>query len=154
MNKKSLIITIIVAAISVWATDFLIHAVWLGQRYGETKELWRTEAEMMKNMPFMFCGQILVGASFATLFALFVAEKRCLGMTLTFSALIGGMTGAGQIIMYAVQPLPGDIVIKWCAAYLVQALVVGAIVHLVYKPNAAAAACCASGTASGSAGNS
>ena len=41
MNCKSLIITILVAFVTVWATDFLIHAVWLSSTYGATKELWR-----------------------------------------------------------------------------------------------------------------
>jgi len=134
MNLKSLLITIVVAFVTVWATDFLIHAVWLGQRYGETKELWRSEEEMMKNMHFMFLGQFLVGTAFTLLFASFVAVKRCLKATLTFAGLIGIMSSAAQLIMFAVQPLPGDLVVKWCIAYLVQALLLGVIVHQVYKP--------------------
>lgn len=134
MNRKSLLITIVVAFVTVWLTDFLIHAVWLGQRYGETKELWRSEEEMMKNMHFMFLGQFLVGTAFTLLFASFVAEKRCLKATLTFAGLIGTMSSAAQLIMFAVQPLPADLVVKWCVAYLVQALLLGVVVHQVYKP--------------------
>lgn len=47
MNTKSLLITIAVAFVTVWATDFLIHAVWLGATYKETALLWRPEAELM-----------------------------------------------------------------------------------------------------------
>lgn len=141
MNMKSLLITIVVAAVAVWMTDFLIHGIWLSTRYGETKELWRTEDEMIAKMPFMFLGQFLIGGTFAALFALFVAEKRCLKATLTFFGLIGIMTGAAQIIMFAVQPLPPDIVVKWCGAYFVQSLVVGVVVHKVYKPLTTPSAC-------------
>ncbi len=133
MNIKSLLITILVAFVTVWVTDFLIHGVWLSATYGETKELWRPEAEMLAKMPFMLLGQFLVATSFTLIFAACVAEKRCLSCSLKFSACIGVMTGGAQIIMYAVQPLPGLLVVKWCVAYLVQALVLGAIVHKVYK---------------------
>lgn len=133
MNTKSLIITIVVAFITVWATDFLIHAVWLGSTYKATAELWRPEAEMMAKMGWMFAGQFLVGAAFTMIFAACVAEKRCVSCTLKFSACIGILAAAGQIIMYAVQPLPGSLVAKWCVAYIAQALVLGLVVHKVYR---------------------
>ena len=53
MNTKSLLITIAVAFVTVWATDFLIHGIWLSATYGATKELWRPESEMMAKMPFI-----------------------------------------------------------------------------------------------------
>lgn len=133
MNTKSLIITIVVAFITVWATDFLIHAVWLGSTYKATAELWRPEADMVPMMPWMLLGQFLIATAFTMIFAMCVAEKRCLRATLKFSACIGIITAGGQIIMYAVQPFPGLLVAKWCGAYIVQSLVLGFIVHKVYR---------------------
>ncbi len=141
MNAKSLVITILVAFVTVWATDFLIHAVWLSSTYGATKELWRSEAEMVANMPWMFLGQFLVAAAYSTIFAACVAEKRCLSCTLKYSIAIGVLVGGGQIIMYAVQPIPGSLVAKWCFGYFVQMLLLGCIVHKVYKPIATQATC-------------
>ena len=134
MNTKSLLITIVVAFVTVWATDFLIHGVWLSATYGATKELWRPESEMMAKMPFMFLGQFLIAAAFSMIFAACVAEKRCISCSMKFSACIGVMIAAGQIIMYAVQPYPGALVVKWCVAYIAQALVLGFVVHKVYRP--------------------
>ncbi len=134
MNTKSLIITIVVAFITVWATDFLIHAVWLASTYAATKELWRPEADMLSRMPFMIGGQFLIGAAYTFIFASFVAEKRCLMNSLKFAACFGVIAAAGQIIMYAVAPYPGSLVVKWCMGYILQALVLGVIVHFVYKP--------------------
>ena len=99
MNIKSLVITILVAFVTVWVTDFLIHAVWLSATYGATKELWRPEAEMVATMPYMFLGQFLIAASFTLIFAACVAEKRCLRCTLMYSACIRIMIGGEQIIM-------------------------------------------------------
>jgi hypothetical protein len=133
MNIKSLVITIVVAFVTVWATDFLIHAVWLSATYGATKELWRPEAEMVTKMPWMFLGQFLVATAFTLNFAAYVAERRCLRGTLAYAACIGVLVGGGQIIMYAVQPFPGLLVAKWCLAYFLQMLLLGVVVHKVYK---------------------
>ncbi|MBI3882169.1 MAG: hypothetical protein HY301_19175 [Verrucomicrobia bacterium] len=134
MNTKSLIITIVVAFVTVWVTDFLIHVVWLSSSYAATKSLWRPEAEMMSKMPFMLLGQFLVATAFTMIFAACVAEKRCLSCSLKYSACIGILVGAGQIIMYAVAPYPGTLVAKWCVAYIAQVLLLGVVVHKVYKP--------------------
>ncbi|NJN06386.1 MAG: hypothetical protein HC814_08495 [Rhodobacteraceae bacterium] len=134
MNTKSLIITVVVAFITVWATDFLIHAVWLSSTYGATKELWRPEEEMMSKMPWMLLGQLLIASAFTLIFAAAVAEKRHLACSLKYAATMGVLAIGGQIIMYAVQPLPGLLVAKWCFSYFVQMLLLGLIVHKVYKP--------------------
>jgi hypothetical protein len=134
MNIKSLVITILVAFVTVWLTDFLIHGVWLSASYVETKSLWRTEAEMTSKMPFMFAGQLLAAAAFTLIFAACVAEKRCLNCTLKFAGCMGLLAGANQIIMYAVAPYPGSLVAKWCVAYLLQMLLLGLIVHKTYRP--------------------
>lgn len=134
MNKKSLILTIIVAFVTVWATDFLIHGVWLSATYKETQSLWRTEAEMLKNMPFMLFGQFLIGAAFTMIFAACVAEKRCLQCSLKYGGCMGVISAANQLIMYAVAPWPGALVAKWCGAYFVQGLLLAFVVHKLYKP--------------------
>ena len=46
MNIQRLILAIVVAFIFIFATDFLIHAVWLGPDYKATTQLWRPETEM------------------------------------------------------------------------------------------------------------
>ena len=134
MNPKSLLITILVAFVTVFATDFLIHQLWLGSTYKATASLWRPEAEMMAKMPWMLLAQFLVAAAFTMIFAACVAEKRCMSCTIKFAASMGIFSGGGQLMMYAVQPFPGSLVAKWVLAAIVQAMVLGIIVHKVYKP--------------------
>lgn len=133
MNTKSLLITIVVAFVTVFATDFLIHGVWLSFTYAETKTLWRPEAEMQSKMPLMMLAQFLVAAAFTMIFAACVAEKRCISCTMKYSASIGILIAGGQIMMYCVQPLPCSLVAKWCIANIAQALVLGFVVHKVYR---------------------
>ena len=134
MNYPRLVVAIIVAFIAIWATDFLIHAVWLAPTYGATKELWRPEEEMMKKMPWMVVGQAIVAIAFTTIYAAFVAEKRSMPNVLLYAICVAMLVGGVNVIMYAVQPFPGALVVKWFCAAIVQMNLIAIIVSLVYKP--------------------
>ena len=134
MNPKSLLITILVAFVTVWASNFLIHGVWLAGTYKVTASLWRTEAEMMAKMPLMLLCQFFAALAFTMIFAACVAEKRSMSCTIKFAASMGVFSDGGQLMMYAVQPMPGSLVAKWVLAAIVQAVVLGIVVHKVYKP--------------------
>ena len=134
MNPKSLSITIVVAFVTVWATDFLIHGLWLAGTYKATASLWRPEAEMMAHMPWMLFAQFLAAAAFTMIFAACVAEKRCISCSIKYAVCMGVFSGAGQLMTYAVEPYPGSLVAKWFCAGIVQAVLLGVIVHKVYKP--------------------
>jgi len=133
MNIKSLLITIVVAFISIWVMDFLIHGFILKETYQATASLWRPEPEMMAKMPFMLIGQFLAAVAFSMLFAACVAEKKCLSCSLKFSLMIGLLFIANNCAMYAVSLYPGSLFIKWSIASIVQFLVLGFIVHQVYR---------------------
>jgi hypothetical protein len=46
MNIPRLLLTIVVAFVVVFGTDYLIHGFWLMPDYNATKALWRPGAEM------------------------------------------------------------------------------------------------------------
>lgn len=133
MNIKSLLVTIVVAFVTISVTDFLIHQIWLSVTYAETKHLWRPEAEMMAKMPLMMLGQFILAAAFSVIFASYVAEKRSISATLKFSFYLSLISVAGQMMMYAVQPIPGSLVVKWCVAITAQVLLLGLVVHKIYR---------------------
>ena len=134
MNPKSLLITVLVAFVTVFVSDFLIHQVWLSGTYKVTASLWRPEAEMMAKMPLILLCQFSASLAFTMIFAACVAEKRCMSCTLKYSASMGVFSAAGQFMMYCVQPLPLGLALKWVLAAIVQAVVLGIIVHKVYRP--------------------
>jgi hypothetical protein len=52
---------------------------------------------------------------------------------------MGLFTQANTLITYAVQPLPGGIAVKWFVSGAVQGVLLGLLVHCVYKPKASGA---------------
>lgn len=136
---KKLLIAILAAFVTIWVTDILIHQVLLASSYAATKSLWRTEDEMMARMHWMFVGQLIVSAGFATIYVKALAEKACIKCAFFFGLCIGLIQGGGQVIMFAVAPYPGSLVAKWVAACLIQSVVVALVLFKVCKPRAPAA---------------
>jgi hypothetical protein len=134
VNCKRLLISIVVAFVAIWVTDFVIHQVLLASTYGATKHLWRPEDEMMRRLPWMFVGQAIAAVGFTTIYAAFVAEKRSMANVLLFGVCVALFVGGSNVIMYAVQPFPGSLVVKWFVAALIQMPLVAIIISFVYKP--------------------
>lgn len=133
INVKSLLITIVVAFVAIQSMDFLVHGVWLKPVYEATASLWRSEAEMQSMMPVMLLGHFLTAGAFTLIYAAAVAEKRRISCTLKYASTMGLFAGAGQLMMYAVQPYPGSLVVKWIVAGIIESIILGVIVFKVYK---------------------
>ena len=134
MNPKRLILAVVAVYVGIFATDFLIHAVWLDARYKETASLWRPEAEMRAHMGWLMLGQFLAAATFTVLWAKGFAATACIRCACVFGALMGLFGQATTIVTYAVQPFPADIAVKWFIAGAAQGVLIGVIAFFVYKP--------------------
>ena len=134
MNTKRLILAIVVVFIAVFATDFLIHGVWLQSDYKETMSLWRTEAEMGKHFPFLLSGQLLAAVAFVVIWSKGLPAVSTLGRSCLYGLTMGLFMQATTLITYAVQPMPGSLMAKWFIAGIVQGVLMGVVVFLVGKP--------------------
>ncbi len=134
MNLKRLVLAIIAVFVGVFATDFLIHGVWLKDAYKETASLWRPETEMQRHFGFLLAGQFLATLAFVVLWARGFAATACPSCACLYGLFMGLFAQAATLITYAVQPLPPEIAVKWFVAGVVQGVLMGLLVHLVYKP--------------------
>lgn len=114
--------------------DFLVHGLWLAGAYKASYELWRPEAEMMAYMPWMLFGQFLVALAFTSIYAAWVAGGCSWKGAMLYGATMGLFSGGGQLIMYAVQPFPCQLVCQWFVAGILQGAVLGLLIQLVYRP--------------------
>ncbi len=55
---------------------------------------------------------------------------------LLFGLFMGLALESNTLVMYAVQPLPADLAVKWFIAGLVQTILMAVLVLFVYKPKA------------------
>jgi hypothetical protein len=133
MNIKRLIFAILAGWVVIFATDFLIHNLWLGPLYQATKPLWRTETEMQTHICWMFFAQFLIVSTFVIVWAKGFAG-RSIGAGVSFGLLLGLFQQTWAIILFVVMPLPAELAVKWFFGGLVQAVLLGIATSLVYKP--------------------
>ena len=134
MNPERLIVAIIIVFIGIFATDFLIHGVWLKNDYAASASLWRPEAEMQKFMGWLMLGQLLAAITSTTLYAKGFADKACPVCAVMFGLFMGLFMQANTFITYAVQPIPAGIAVKWFVAGIVQGALLGLLLFFAYKP--------------------
>lgn len=129
-NCKRLALTILAVFVTIWATDFLIHGLWLAPRYVETASLWRPAGEMITWA--IFLGQFMAAAFFSIIFS-YGYEGRGWMEGVRYGILMGLFASANTWISYAVSPMPLDITLSWVAASVGQGIVAGIVATLIYK---------------------
>jgi hypothetical protein len=88
MNMKRLILAIVAGFIVIFATDYLIHGLWLVPDYEATKSLWRPEAEMHSRFQWMILAQIICAVTFVIIWAKGVVGGS-IGSGIAFGLLMG-----------------------------------------------------------------
>jgi hypothetical protein len=130
---KRFIIAFIAAYIFLFAWGWLLNGVVLKDVYAETPNLWRSQSEMMSLFHWIIIGQALVVFAFVTIYASgfagggVIAGIR-LGILLEIAAI--GM----RMGFYAVQPIPGKLILYGSLGGLIEMIIVGAMVGAIYKP--------------------
>jgi len=133
MNIKRLILALLAGWVVICATDFLIHDLWLGPVYEATKSIWRPEGEMHTRICWMFFAQFLIVATFVIVWAKGFAG-RSMGTAVAFGLLMGVFQQTWAIILFVVLPIPAELAVKWFVGGLAQAVLLGVMTALVYKP--------------------
>ena len=138
MNVKRFILAIVAVFFGVWATNFLIHAVWLKSDYAASMPLWRPEAEMGKHFLPLLGGQFLASLMFVLIWA--HADIKTLPRACAFGLCMGLAKESTTLILYAVQPFPGELAAKWFIAGAIQATLMGIVAFFTYGSSPRAAA--------------
>jgi len=133
MNIKRLLLAIAVAFVVIFATDFLIHGIWMMPDYRATQQLWRSDAEMHARFGWMLAAQLLWAITFVLLWTRW-ADTAHLSCAVGYGFLMGLFSGVWAIVMYVVVPMPCAIAAKWFFAGIVQSILVGLVTFYVYKP--------------------
>ena len=134
MNVKRYVIASIAVFVALMILDFIFHMGLLGPVYEETQHIWRPDNEMMRRMPigyiftllwsFLFCyifvkgreGKGLIeGVRFGVVMALFISLVQSIGW-------------------WIILPVPFKLSIYWFLIGLVEMVILGILVAIIYKP--------------------
>jgi len=130
---KRFILAFLAAYIFLFVWGWLFNGVLLKDVYAETPNLWRSQSEMASLLHWIIIGQALVVFSFVMIYASGfagggIAAGIRLGLLLEIAAI--GM----RLGFYAVQPIPGKLILYGSIGGLIEMVIVGAMVGAIYKP--------------------
>ena len=133
---KRFILAFIAAYVFLFFWGWLLNGVVLKDVYAETPSLWRSQSEMVSLFHWIIIGQALVVFAFVMIYASGFAGGGViagikLGVLLEIAAI--GM----RLGFYAVQPIPGKLILYGSIGGLVEMIIVGAMVGAIYKPASA-----------------
>lgn len=134
MNKK-LIIAWIVIFVAWFLGSFVVHGVLLNPDYTRLAgTLFRTPADSQHYFPLMILAHVMLSGAFVWIYARGVESKPWLAQGLRFGVAVALLTTVPTYIIYfAVQPMPGGVVIKQIVFDGILTLVLGAIVAWLYR---------------------
>lgn len=133
MNKKFVIAWL--ATFVVWmGGSFVIHGLALAAGYADLGAMYRSPEDSAAYMPFLLGAHVILSGAFVAIYTRGLEAKEWLGQGLRYGALIALLTAVPwYTIYYAVQPLPGMLVVKQIVFDAVLCLLLGATVAFVYR---------------------
>ncbi len=133
MNKKFFIAWL--AIFIAWmAGDFLVHGFLLESDYMQLARLYRTDAESQAYFPWMLLAHVLMAAAFTWIYARGREAKPWLAQGVRYGIAVALLSAVpGYLIYYAVQPLPGAMVLKQIIFSSILIVVLGIIVAWLYR---------------------
>jgi hypothetical protein len=112
MNKKFVISVIVVFVLSM-GIGFLVHGTILGPSYKELPNLFRKDADAQSLFPFMLLAHVFISFAFVWIYNKGKEDKPFLSQGICYGLAIATITAIPiYLIYYAVQPMPGMLVVK------------------------------------------
>jgi hypothetical protein len=133
MNSKFAISVAVMFVMSM-ALGFLVHAVLLGQDYAQLTGLFRTPQDGEGYFQYMLLAHVFLATGFVWVYLQGRTDKPFLAQGIRYGfALVVLMTVPGYLIYYAVQPLPGMLVVKQIVFDSICVVLMGIAVAWLYR---------------------
>jgi hypothetical protein len=127
MNRKALVSVAATFVLSM-SLGFAVHGMLLAQGYDATG-LFRGKQEAVAYFPWMILAHLLVAVGFVWIYLHGREDKPFLAQGVRFGAAVAVlMTIPTYLIHYAVQPMPGTIVVQQIVYDTVGVIVMGVVV--------------------------
>ena len=139
MNIKFLIAGIAGFLVSLFG-GFLFHGMLLHADYAQIPNLMRTDTDAMGYLPFMLVSHLIKGFAFAWIYTKgLTAGAPALTQGLKYGvATVFLVTIPLYLVYYAVQPMPGMLVVKQIVCDSITMILMGIVVSFIIKPPAEA----------------
>lgn len=137
MDRKFWIAGVAAFVIS-FAAGFIFHGLILRNDYALVPNLMRTETDAMGYLPFMLLSHLIKGFAFAWVYRQGLSDGPWLTQGVRYGiAMALLITIPLYLVYYAVQPMPGMLVVKQIIFDSIGTLSMGIVVAFIYKQSGA-----------------
>ncbi len=138
MNIKRYFLSGLAVFVFFFLAEFLIHAVYLSGPYEAVPNLLRAEGDKSGFFARLTIAYLILALAFAYIFTRGY-QGRGIREGARYGVLIWLVAALPtSLVDYAVQPWPASIVGTWIVASLIEMVVAGVLLSLIYRPKAAA----------------
>jgi hypothetical protein len=133
MNKKFIIGWVVVFI--VWFMgSFVVHGLLLRSDYMQLTGLFRTEGDQQQFFPVMILAHLILSGAFVWIYARGAEAKPWMAQGVRFGIAVALLTVVpSYLIYYAVQPMPGNVVVKQILFDGVLLVILGTVVAWLYR---------------------
>ena len=134
---KRYFINVVLIFIAWMIGSFVVHGALLHGQYSELTHMFRSDEESQQYFHFMLLGHVFLAGAFTWIYrqgiryANWVVQGIRFGVAIAFLAVI-----PTYMIYYAVQPMPGMLVIKQIVFEGVLIIILGLFVAFLYRKQA------------------
>jgi hypothetical protein len=134
MRKQSFFVAWLVVFVLWMIGGFLVHGTLLRHDYASLPNLFRSDAESGKFMPYMILAHVIMAGAFVWIYDRGHQARPWLAQGLRFGLAIALLADLPIYLMYyAVQPMPGATVVKQIVGDTVMLLALGAAVAFMRR---------------------
>lgn len=115
--------------------DYIVQHKVLMNLYAATAHLWRPEAEIMQRLPYIYLVYAVTALVFTYIYAKgYEGKPSRIGEGVRFGLIIGFFLSFSMAMMcYVTMPIPKELAFGWFASGMVEYLIAGIAVGLIYK---------------------
>lgn len=136
MDKKFWIAGAAAAVLSL-AAGFIGHGMLLHNDYAQIPSLMRTEADAMAHLPFLLVSHLVKGFAFAWVYQRGVSGAPWVGQGVRYGVAMALLVAIPlYLVYYAVQPMPGALVVKQMVVDSIGLLIMSIVVAFICRPPA------------------
>ena len=132
-------ISVAVMAVMSLVLGFVVHGWLLAPDYMKLASLFRSPAEAEGYFGFMILAHVLIGIGFTWIYRAGREAKPFLAQGVRFGLAVAVLTVIPTyLIYYAVQPMPGDVVVKQIVLDTISMVLMGIVCAWINQDRAAA----------------
>lgn len=142
LNVKQWAIASIAVFVGMSILEYIQHGLIMSLWYMETPRYWRPEEDMRNLMGWMYLGYAFYAVLFTLIYTKGYEGKPGVGEGIRYGLWMGLFVQLPRMfIMHAIYPYAAKILVGWLIYGVIESVILGAIVAMIYKkPEQTAAA--------------